>query len=362
VRRSPQITEIYRDIFRDRLTVELMSRNDRAVRETLSQLRGRWPERFAYAVAADPALRRITKQIDEGIGRVELSAVPGWSKVELRRGDELRTVELASGEPQTLELASGCWDATFFRENGGTLPLPLFVHPALTVRFRFAPPENLEPGYGYVPENDTMSFDGTVEVSGAFQISATEVSIGEYLRFWRSLPPEKRRKYRAVLNAGDEPRFLWDENGKLHSPQSAYLPVTGITGEAAREYCRHLSEKLGKKVSLPREWQWRRAARGADGRKYPWGDEYKPGTGIFAGSGRAPAPTSVYFGDVSPYGRVNMAGNVREFALPSAGDGDLVLVLGGSYQLPPRHAAIDAVQFRQWSDRGDDIGFRCVIE
>ena len=58
-----------------------------------------------------------------------------------------------------------------------------------------------------------------------------------------------------------------------------------------------------------------------------------------------------------------MAGNVREFALPSTRKfDDLVLVLGGSYLLPPRHATIDTVQFRLWSDRGDDIGFRCVIE
>ena len=52
---------------------------------------------------------------------------------------------------------------------------------------------------------------------------------------------------------------------------------------------------------------------------------------------------------------------MREFARSSAGDDDLVLVLGGSFLLPPRHATVDAVQFRQWSDRGDDIGFRCVI-
>ena len=250
----------------------------------------------------------------------------------------------------------------FVNAIGGTLPLPIFVHPALTVRFKFAPPAHLEPGYAYIPAEEKMAFDGTVEVSGAFQIAATEVSVENYLRFWISLPPEKRKKCRAVLNAGGEPRPLWDENGKLAPSCSPHDPVTGITGEAAEEYCRYLSDKLHRKVSLPREWQWRRAARGSDVRRYPWGNEYKPGIGVLAGSGRSEtAPVTAYFGDVSPYGVVNLAGNVREFARSSAGDDDLVLVLGGSFLLPPRHATVDAVQFRQWSDRGDDIGFRCVI-
>lgn len=361
--RSPRIVAMYCDIFRDRLTGELMARNDRAVRETLSLLRGRWPERFADAVAADPVLRRMTRQIDAGVGRVELSAAPGWVKVELRRGEELRTLDL-SRRPQTLELAAGCWEALFTNEIGGTLPLPIFVHPALTVRFEFSPPAHLEPGYGYIPAEEKMSLDGTVEVSGAFQIAAAEVPVEDYLKFWSSLPPEKKKKYRAVLDAGGEPVFLWDENGRPVPSCPPHRPVTGITGEAAREYCRYLSQKLHKKVSLPREWQWRRAARGSDGRTYPWGDECRPDVGVLAGSAKISgiAPTAAYFGDVSPYGVVNLAGNVREFALSSAEDENLVLVLGGSHLLPPRHATIDAVQFRQWSDRGDDIGFRCVIE
>ena len=361
-RRSPQIKTMYCDIFRDRLTGELMSRDDRAVRETLAQLRERWPERFADAVAADTALRRMTRQIDAGIGKLELSAAPGWTKVELHRGEEIRTLDLAPGAPPAPELAAGCWEAVFSNENGRMLTLPLFVHPALTVRFKFSPPARLEPGYAYVPAEEKMTFDGTVEVSGAYQIAVTEVTVTDYLDFWRSLPPEKRKKCRAVLGAGDEPVFLWDENGALAPSCPPHRPVTGITGEAAMEYCRHLSGKLHKKVSLPREWQWRRAARGSNRRKYPWGDGYRPGTGILAGPGSSGiAPATTCCGDISPYGVVNLAGNVREFALSSAGDSDLVLVLGGSFLLPPRHATVDAAQFRQWSDRGDDIGFRCVI-
>ncbi len=236
---------------------------------------------------------------------------------------------------------------------------------AQTLRFDFAPPERIEPGFVYIPANETMGANGAVEVGGAFQISRREVTVEEYLRFWKSLPPDKRRKYRAVLHVGGDRFLLWKDDGSVNPPYTPQHPVSGIPGEAAAEYCRYLSARLGRKVSLPRLWQWRRAARGADARVYPWGgDENGAPFGILADPDRQDvAPVSEHNGDVSPFGVVNMAGNVREFALPtSSNEAALVLVLGGSYQLPLRHAKIDAIQFRQWNDRGDDIGFRCVIE
>ena len=367
VRRSERVREMYRDIFRSRLTLELMSRDDRAVRATLAQLRSRWKERFSDAVAADPKLRRMTERIDAGTGRVELvCSAPGWDKVELRsETGETHSVELDGARGRALELASGNWKATFFGEGGKTLTLPICVPLALTVRFDFAPPARIEPGFVYIPAGETMSANGTVEIGGAYQISQTEVTIEEYLRFWKTLPPEERKKYRAVLDSGGGPVFLWDDAGNLAPGYSPRHPVVGITGDAAKAYCRYLSEKLGKTVSLPRLWQWRRAARGADRRKFPWGSEYKPGLAVIAGAERrGAAPADERNGDVSPYDVLNMAGNVREFARPSTDIDDeaLVLVLGGSFLLPPRHAEIGTIQFRQWSDRGDDIGFRCVIE
>ena len=364
-RRIPRMKVIYRDIFRGRLATELMSGDDRAVRETLAQLRSRWGSRFAAAVAADPVLRRTTERIDAGIGKLEIScAAPGWNKLELRsENGDVRHLDLDRAAPQALDLPSGSWTATFTGTDGRALTVPLRISAATALRFAFSPPERIEPGCVCIPAREEMASDGTIEIGGMFQISRTEVSIEEYLRFWKTLPPDKKKKYRAVHNLGGEPFYIWDDAGNVRPPRSPHQPVTGITGEAASEYCKYLAKRLGRKVSLPRLWQWRRAARGADGRAYPWGDEIRPGYGILADPDRrGPAPVTEHNGDISPYGAVNLAGNVREFALPSNPKETLVFVLGGSYLLPPRHSGIDAIQFRQWSDRADDIGFRCVIE
>ena len=49
-------------------------------------------------------------------------------------------------------------------------------------------------------------------------------------------------------------------------------PVSGVTWYDALEYCRWLSEKTKRHYTLPTEAQWEKAARGADGRVYPWGN------------------------------------------------------------------------------------------
>ena len=66
LRRSPRSLEMYRDIFRCRIKSEIMSRDGRAVRETLKSLRARWPRRFKEAAAADGELARMVRRIDAG--------------------------------------------------------------------------------------------------------------------------------------------------------------------------------------------------------------------------------------------------------------------------------------------------------
>jgi sulfatase modifying factor 1 len=92
-------------------------------------------------------------------------------------------------------------------------------------------------------------------------------------------------------------------------------PVTCINWDDAVEYCKWLSQLTGKTFRLPSEAEWEKAARGTDGRYYPWGNDVpdKKRCNFKMNVGDT-TPVGVYSpqGD-SPYGCADMAGNVDEW-------------------------------------------------
>jgi formylglycine-generating enzyme required for sulfatase activity len=92
-------------------------------------------------------------------------------------------------------------------------------------------------------------------------------------------------------------------------------PVRYVNWRDVLAYCRWLSERTGLPVTLPSEAEWEKAARGTDGRIYPWGDE-DPTAELcnFSGNVGDTTPVGNYSpeGD-SPYECADMAGNVWEW-------------------------------------------------
>ncbi|MFN8610398.1 MAG: SUMF1/EgtB/PvdO family nonheme iron enzyme [Vulcanimicrobiota bacterium] len=93
-------------------------------------------------------------------------------------------------------------------------------------------------------------------------------------------------------------------------PEEANLPAVNVSCEEAAEY----AAWLGK--SLPTEQQWEKAARGQDGRLFPWGNQWDGERVNSAESGRRfLTPVDAFPLGASPYGCLNMAGNVWEWTV-----------------------------------------------
>jgi eukaryotic-like serine/threonine-protein kinase len=97
------------------------------------------------------------------------------------------------------------------------------------------------------------------------------------------------------------------------------LPVFGISAESAEAYAQWRSARDGKAWRLPTENEWEKAARGTDGRIYPWGDHFDA-TFCKMRDSRQGLPTAEPVGtfeyDVSPYGVRDLAGGVADWCIP----------------------------------------------
>ncbi len=109
-------------------------------------------------------------------------------------------------------------------------------------------------------------------------------------------------------------------------------PVVCVSWNDANAYCDWLSKKIGLKFKLPTEAQWEKAARGTDGLKYPWGNSPPSGDKVNFADKQAwekhkfdwadkdiddgyayTSPVGTYPHGASPYGLLDMAGNVWEW-------------------------------------------------
>jgi formylglycine-generating enzyme required for sulfatase activity len=135
-------------------------------------------------------------------------------------------------------------------------------------------------------------------------------------------------------------------------------PVVGVTWHDADAYCRHYSKRL------PTEQEWEKAARGTDGRKYPWGnDEPTSLHANFGKSGFNDYGVLVNVGSLeegkSPYGIYDMAGNVWEWT-SSDYDSNNKVLRGGSWLYVARYLVSTYRNRNLPTLRTSAVGFRCA--
>lgn len=140
-----------------------------------------------------------------------------------------------------------------------------------------------------------------------------------------------------------------------YSASHANHPMVGVTWYDAEQYC----QAVGKR--LPSEQEWEKAARGTDGRRFPWGDTFeqaKTNANGFLLMGQA-MPVGGFPAGRSPYGVFDLAGNVWEWTASDTGFGEKI-IRGGAWYAEPAMAR-SALRTSMLPNRSNlDIGFRCA--
>ena len=192
--------------------------------------------------------------------------------------------------------------------------------------------------------------------------------------FWIDQTEVTNEMYaRCVAEKQCPPPFSEEFNPYYGKTKYANYPVVYITWEGADKYCRWAGRRL------PTEAEWEKAARGTDGRLYPWGDE--PPNMSLANYDNAigePLPVDRYPLGASPYGALNMVGNVREwvadwfhefFYLAGLNEnpigppsGETKSLRGGSYLDDENEIRVFNRFFHAPGSPGINRGFRCASD
>jgi serine/threonine-protein kinase len=348
--------------------------------------------------------RNLVEQYDDGTyasflagnGRLSLETMPPGARATLHRLVErdrvlvpAEPVELGFAPLLQIELEMGGYHLLLRLPQHRDTALPIFVDRMQHVRLlvHMLPEGVLPDRFAHVPGGpfwmggDAQAFGSLprqlVEVPD-FAIATRPVTMGEYLEFINDLArmdpllarfraPRESNETDAWFRLQPDGRFTLPELTREGDRLAPDLPVCGISWEDARAYCEWLGRRAGVLYRLPTEAEWEKAARGVDGRFFPWGDHADAGF-CKCSDGRATRPAPATVGahaatDRSPYGIEDMAGGVAEWC-DGWFDDEMSLrpVRGGSWAQPVHYARVCTRSGHLSREVLAHVGFRLVRE
>jgi len=186
--------------------------------------------------------------------------------------------------------------------------------------------------------------------------------------------PVTNAEFRKFLEAThyaprDPANFLKDWKNGTYPAGWANKPVTWVSLDDARAYAHWAGKRL------PHDWEWQLASQGFDGRLYPWGNSWNAAAVPASDTGRtlrAPDDVDAHPSGASPYGVMDLVGNVWQWTDEFEDDHTRAAILrGGSYYQPQGSIWYFPQAYRNDThgklllmapsyDRSGTLGFRCV--
>lgn len=172
----------------------------------------------------------------------------------------------------------------------------------------------IEPEILIIPKGDFLMGEEESDIE-ANDIEKPQIIV-RMSEFGISKYPITNREYQVfILKTNQEPPPHWQD--KSYPKGKGDSPVDHVSWDHAKSYCDWLSEVTGNKYTLPTEAQWEKAARGQDGRKFPWGNEWRNGiiNSLETKIGSTSSVGKFSPDSDSPYGLSDVSGNVWEWCL-----------------------------------------------
>ena len=200
-----------------------------------------------------------------------------------------------------------------------------------------------------------------------FLIARTPITNAQYAAFVDAtghrvpdVDPETWKGYRLIHPYERTRRHAWAEGRP--PPGREDHPVVMVSHGDAMAYAAWLSAETGRQWRLPTELEWEKAARGPDGRPFPWGDTFDAALLNSHDSGPFDTvPVGSYAAGASPYGLLDAAGQVFEWTA-SPGKAGRFLVKGGSWDDSGCGVCRPAARHSRPADvKHILVGFRLVV-